>query len=90
MTYSALMLAVSTSVPTTLAWSPKVAIVMIICNIVAIAFGKFKISKPDVGPALPMPEMFGGMGLPALLATTSLGHVLGAGVILGLASAGAL
>ncbi len=90
MTYSALMLAVSTSVPTTLAWSPKVALVMIICNIIAIAIGKYTISQPDIGPALPSPNMFGGMGLPALLATTSLGHVIGAGVILGLASSGAL
>ena len=90
MTYSALMLAVSTSVPTTLSWSPKVAIVMIICNIIAIAFGKYTIKKPSSEPGLPMPEMFGGMGFPALLATTSFGHVLGAGAILGLASMGAL
>ena len=75
---------------TSVAWSPKVALVMILCNVLAIAIGKFKIAQPSVGPALPSPEMFGGMGLPALLATTSFGHVLGAGVILGLASTGAL
>lgn len=78
------------SVPTTLEWSPKVAMVMVICNIVAIAFGKFTIQKQNVGPAMPMPSMFGGMGLGAVLGTTSFGHVLGAGVILGLASMGAL
>ncbi|MEO0489633.1 MAG: photosystem I reaction center subunit PsaK [Cyanobacteria bacterium J06659_2] len=77
-------------VPTTLEWSPKVAIVMVICNVLAIAIGKFTIKYPSVGPALPSPELFGGMGLGALLGTTSLGHVLGAGVILGLASMGAL
>ncbi len=84
-----LLLAAST-VPATTAWSPKIGVVMIICNILAIAIGKATIKHPSEGPALPMSEMFGGMGLPALLATTSFGHVLGAGVILGLASMGAI
>lgn len=78
------------AVPTTLEWSPKVAIVMIVCNVLAIAIGKFTIKYPSVGPALPMSPMFGGMGLPALLGTTSFGHLLGAGAILGLANLGAL
>ena len=87
--YSTLLLATS-AVPTTLEWSPKVAMVMIICNIVAIAFGKLTIAKQSEGPGLPASNMFGGMGLGALLGTTSFGHILGVGVILGLASSGAL
>jgi photosystem I subunit 10 len=63
---------------------------MIICNILAIAIGKYSIKHPSVGPALPSPELFGGMGVGALLATTSFGHILGLGVILGLANLGAL
>lgn len=63
---------------------------MIVCNIIAIAIGKFSIQYPSEGPALPSPAMFGGMGLPALIGTTSLGHLLGAGAILGLANLGAL
>ena len=90
MTYATLLAAVSSAVPTTVSWSPKVAAVMIICNILAIAFGKYTIKNQTEGPALPSPEFFGGMGLPALLGVTSFGHVLGVGVILGLASAGAL
>ncbi len=86
---STLLLA-ATTVPTTVTWSPKVAIVMIICNIIAIAFGKATIKKQNVGPGLPSPELFGGMGLPALLGTTSFGHILGAGAILGLSNLGAL
>ncbi|ELR98501.1 photosystem I reaction center subunit PsaK [Gloeocapsa sp. PCC 73106] len=78
------------TVPTTLVWSVKVGIVMAICNIIAIAIGKYGIQQPNAGPALPAPAFFGDMGLPALLATTSFGHVLGAGVILGLANIGAL
>lgn len=88
MTYLTLLAAAN--VPNTVSWSPKVAIVMIVCNIAAIAFGKFTIKNQSAGPQLPSPALFGGMGLPALLGTTSLGHLLGAGVILGLANAGAL
>lgn len=76
--------------PNTFAWSPKIAIIMIICNIVAIAFGKFTIKYPSVGPAMPGSNFFGGFGLPGVLATTSFGHILGAGVILGLANVGTL
>ncbi|NER77993.1 MAG: photosystem I reaction center subunit PsaK [Leptolyngbya sp. SIO1D8] len=78
------------TVPTTLEWSPKVAIVMVLCNVLAIAIGKYTIKYPSTGPALPSSEFFGGMGLGELLGTTSFGHVLGAGVILGLASIGAI
>ncbi len=84
------LLPVLAAVPTTLSWSPKVAGVMIVCNILAIAFGKFTIKYPNVGPAMPSPSLFGGFGLPAVLGTASLGHLLGAGVILGLANLGAL
>ena len=88
MLYSTLLAAAP--VPTTLVWGPKVAIVMVICNILAIAFGKYTIKYQSTKPALPSPAMFGGMGLPAAIATTSFGHILGAGVILGLANLGAL
>ena len=87
MTYLTLLAA---TVPNTVSWSPKVAIVMIVCNIAAIALGRFTIKNKSAGPALPSPALFGGMGLPALIGATSLGHLLGAGVILGLANAGAL
>lgn len=90
MTYSALLFAASAVTPTTVEWSPKVAAIMIICNILAIAFGKLTIKQPSTGTGLPSPQMFGGMGLGALLGTTSFGHLLGAGVILGLANIGAL
>jgi len=74
----------------TVPWTPNVAIIMIACNVLAIAIGKLSIKYPSAGPALPSPVLFGGMGLPALLGTTSLGHLLGAGVILGLANVGSL
>ncbi|EDZ93829.1 photosystem I PsaG/PsaK protein, partial [Limnospira maxima CS-328] len=56
--------------------------------------GYYGISKENrgKGPALPvsLPRIFTGFGFPELLATASLGHLLGAGVILGLANAGVL
>jgi len=85
-----LTLLAAATVPATVEWSPKVAIVMVICNVLAIAFGKLTIKMPSEKPALPAPSFFGGMGLPALLGTTSFGHLLGAGAILGLARLGAL
>lgn len=78
------------AMPHTMVWNVNVGITMVICNIVAIAIGKFSIQQQNAGPQLPMSMFFGGMGLPALLATTSLGHILGAGVILGLANVGVL
>ena len=87
MTYLTILAAAT---PHTVEWSPKVAIVMIVCNIIAIAIGKFAIRYPNAEPSLPSSGFFGGMGLPALLGTTSFGHLLGAGVILGLANVGAL
>lgn len=73
-------------------WSPSVGLVMIICNLFAIAIGYYAIQKRGVGPKLPveLPAMFTGFGLPELLATASFGHILGAGVILGLSNAGVL
>ena len=71
-------------------WSPTVAIVMIVCNILAIAIGKNTIQKPNVGPEMPSSNMFGGLSLGAVLGTTAFGHVLGAGTILGLTALGVL
>lgn len=71
-------------------WSPTIGLIMLICNIVAIAFGKFTIKNQSDGPAMPSPKYFGGFGLGAVLGTTCFGHVLGAGVILGLTNMGAL
>ncbi len=78
------------SVPNTAEWTPLVGIVMIACNVLAIALGKLTMAQPSAEPKLQNDQFFGGMGLPALLATTSLGHVIGFGAILGLANIGVL
>lgn len=84
------LMLIASTIPATVAWSPKVGAVMVICNIVAIALGKLFMKYPSAPPALAYPKMFGGMGLPALLATTSLGHIFGFASILGLSSWGML
>lgn len=67
-------------------WTPSVAVVMIVANILAIAIARFAIQRPHVGPEVPLL----GISVPALIAATSFGHILGAGAILGLTNTGAL
>ncbi|MEC4817491.1 MAG: photosystem I reaction center subunit PsaK [Scytonema sp. PMC 1069.18] len=80
----------ATFATTPLVWSPVVGLIMILSNIVAIAFGKSTMKYPSEGPNLPSSKFFGGFGVPGLLATTAFGHILGAGVILGLHNLGRL
>nr|AOM64559.1 photosystem I subunit X [Riquetophycus sp.] len=78
-----------TFTPHTVTWSPKIAIIMIICNFICIAIGRYAIQVRGLGQGISILglEEF---GLPELLATTSLGHAIGAGTIIGLSSIGVL
>ena len=80
------------AVQTTSQWSVSAGIIMLFCNLFAIAIGRYAIKNPGVGPDLPIPKpaLWKNFGVPELIATTSLGHILGAGMILGLSNAGAL
>ena len=66
-------------------WSAQIAIIMIVCNLLAIGIGRYAIKIRGLGPSIPVLGLEG-LGLPELLATTSLGHIIGAGAILGLRS----
>jgi photosystem I subunit X len=68
-------------------WSPKVAAIMLVCNVLAFAFGRATIKKQNVGPA---PNTFLGMSLAALIGSTCFGHIIGTGVIMGLTNMGVL
>jgi photosystem I subunit X len=89
---SILLAAAQVTVPSTPEWTPTVGLVMVLCNLFAFAIGRFAIQKKGVGPDLPLskPAILSNFGIPELLATASFGHILGVGVILGLANAGAL
>ncbi|TYQ28315.1 photosystem I reaction center subunit PsaK [Pseudanabaena sp. UWO311] len=78
------------AVPVTPTWSPSVGLLMISANAFALVVARYGIKVKGVGPSLPveLPGLFAGFGLAELLAVTSFGHVLGAGLILGLAQAG--
>nr|ARW68258.1 photosystem I reaction center subunit X [Chondria sp. (in: red algae)] len=68
-------------------WSLKISIIMVICNLIAIGIGRYAIKVRSTGPSI---HILGaeGFGLPELIATTSLGHLIGAGTIIGLRSIG--
>lgn len=86
------LLAIATTAPRTIEWSPAVGLTMTLCCLLAVAIGRYAIKNRGVGPSLPLkgPALFEGFGVPELLATMSFGHLLGAGVILGLSNAGVL
>lgn len=71
--------------PSETQWSIQNSIIMIACNLIAILIGRYGIQVRGLGPSIPISGI-DGFGLSELLATTSLGHILGAGTILGLKS----
>lgn len=71
-------------------WSPAVGLLMILANVAAIAIARQTIQKPNVGPEMPSSNLFGGFSAPAVAGTLCFGHILGAGVILGLTNLGVL
>ncbi len=76
----------------TVEWSPNVAIVMCSCCAFAVVIGRFAIKNRGVSAQLSKhtPGLFQGFGVAEMLATFSFGHILGAGMILGMANAGLL
>jgi len=80
------------AVASTAEWSPSISIVMIASCLFSVAIGRYAIQQRGVGPSLPVevPALFEGFGVAELLGTMCFGHILGAGMILGLANAGIL
>ena len=77
-------------VPQTAIWSAKTASIMISSNIFCIVAGRYVIQIKGVGASLPLTGSFSNFTLPELLASTSLGHIVGTGAILGFAYLGLL
>jgi photosystem I subunit X len=79
------------AIPHTEPWRLTTAILMIICNLLAIAitFGlvqlrsRFRVTNPDDKSMLVR-----GFGLAELVTATSFGHIIGVGVVLGLTNIG--
>ena len=70
-------------------WSAQVSLVMVICNLISIGIGRYAIRVRSIGPSIPILGTEG-FGLPELIATTSFGHLIGAGAIIGLKSIGVI
>jgi photosystem I subunit 10 len=58
---------------------------MLVANALAIAFAKYTVKYPNVGP-----KLIDDFSVPALIGAACFGHVLGAGAILGLSNLGVL
>jgi photosystem I subunit X len=77
---STLLLAAAT--PLSQVWSPTIAIVMVVANVLGVLAAA---GAKKAGPALP-----GGFTVAQLIGGTCFGHVLGAGAILGLTAMGTI
>lgn len=66
-------------------WSIKIGLIMILSNLISIAIGRYAIKARSTSPSISLLGLEG-LGVAELLATTSLGHIIGAGTILGLRS----
>jgi photosystem I subunit X len=80
MLHSSLLLAAA--VPMSQAWSPTIAIVMVVCNVLGVLAAA---TSKKAGPAL-----VGGLTIGQVIGGTCFGHVLGAGAILGLTGIGVI
>ncbi|MGB5593299.1 MAG: photosystem I reaction center subunit PsaK [Crocosphaera sp.] len=89
---STLIILAQTTPVATAQWNLSVGVVMITANLFTFILGYFAIQNTGSGPDLPLPQLASKkkFGLPELLATASFGHILGAGIILGLSNAGLL
>lgn len=90
--FSHLIILAQANAAATTPWNLSVAMIMIAANLFSFILGYFAIQKTGAGPDLPLPQLASKkkFGLPELLATGSFGHILGAGIILGLSNAGLL
>jgi photosystem I subunit 10 len=66
----------------TVLWSVQASLIMIACNLLMVVFGRNTIQVKTGGVAVL------GITLTELIALTSFGHILGAGVILGFRGVG--
>jgi len=66
-------------------WSIKIAFIMVLSNLISISIGRYAIKTRSSSSSISILGLEG-LGVAELLATTSLGHIIGAGTILGLRS----
>jgi photosystem I subunit X len=82
-----------TAIPHTEPWGSNTALVMIICNLLAVAIslgiGRLRPVDAQTGSNLTAAiDVFKNFNLAELLAALSFGHILGVGMVLGLTNVG--
>lgn len=82
---SSYLLAAAANVPATPAWTPTTAIIISISSLIVLLL-TFRISKPMVGPKMPILPI----SIPAFIGAMCFGHVIGIGIVLGLTNLGTL
>ena len=80
----------ASAAPVTFHWSPKCAVIMILCNVLTYAIARANIAKPNEGFEIPNSKFYGGLSHASVVGANCLGHIFGIGAILGLASRGVL
>nr|NP_045074.1 photosystem I subunit X [Cyanidium caldarium]O19902.1 RecName: Full=Photosystem I reaction center subunit PsaK; AltName: Full=PSI-K; AltName: Full=Photosystem I subunit X [Cyanidium caldarium]AAB82687.1 unknown [Cyanidium caldarium]WDB00201.1 photosystem I subunit X [Cyanidium caldarium] len=64
-------------------WNSSISIIMILSNIMAIVVGRYSIKVRGLKPPIAISQLKD-FGVPELLATMSLGHIIGVGSTIGL------
>jgi photosystem I subunit 10 len=82
---SSILLAVQSTVPATPEWTPTVGIIISVSSLVALLIAT-RIEKPLVGPRVPLLPI----SIPAFIGAMAFGHVIGAGIVLGLTNIGSI
>ncbi|MEA5505683.1 photosystem I reaction center subunit PsaK [Halotia wernerae UHCC 0503] len=82
---SSTLLAVQSTVPSTPAWSPTVAIIISVSCLIVVLLST-KIERPLVGPKFPVLPI----SVPTFVAAMAFGHIIGVGIVLGLTNIGRL
>lgn len=87
------LLALQTAVARGDDWNLNIGLIMLACNVLAFIIARFGIQRAGEGASplpIQIPVLGKTFGLPEVLAAASFGHILGAGVILGLTNSGVL
>lgn len=87
-----ILLAVQATVPDTPAFTWKEPAIIGGISLLILLIASRTINYPQVGPKMPLPfpALFNNPSVATVLASVSLGHVVGVGAILGLTNIGAL
>lgn len=84
-----LLAATQPTVPHTIAWSPQVALIISASSLLILLIASSNIKYPQVGAKLPVNlPVVGSPSIGTFIGSMAFGHVVGAGIVLGLSNLG--